>query len=53
MNLVWLVVGIGICGIVARRLTRRPGRGGSSDLGFVSHHWLAEHRASAIGDRRS
>jgi len=53
MTLVWLVVGIGVCGIVARRMTRRLERGGLSDLGFVSHQWLAEHRASAMSDRRS
>ena len=53
MNLVWLVVGIGIIGIVARQITRRPERGGGSDLGFVSHRWMAEHRASQTSDRRS
>jgi hypothetical protein len=53
MNLVWLVVGIGIFGMVVRQITRRAERGGVSDLGFVSHRWMAEHRASQMSDRRS
>ena len=51
MNLVWLMVGIGIFGVVTWRLARE--RGGVSDLGFVSHRWMAEHRASQMSDRRS
>ena len=53
MNLVWLAVGIGIFGIVAWQMTRRSEHGGLSDLGFVSHRWIAEHRASQVSDQRS
>jgi hypothetical protein len=53
MNLVWLVVGVGVLGIVAWQVTRRLERGGLSELGFVSERWVAEHRASHMSDQRS
>jgi hypothetical protein len=51
MNLVWLIVGVGIFGLIATRMARRPERGGQSDLGFVSQRWVAEHRVSHTSDQ--
>jgi hypothetical protein len=53
MSLVWLVVGVAIFAIVVRQMARRHERGRQSDLGFVSHSWLAEHRVSQMSDRHS
>jgi hypothetical protein len=49
MNVWWIVVGLTILGALATRMAwprKRP----ESDLGFVSHQWLAEHRLSQISD---
>jgi hypothetical protein len=51
MNLVWLIVGVGIFGLIARRMARRPESGGQSDLGSVSQRWVAEHRVSHMSDQ--
>jgi hypothetical protein len=52
MNVVWILVGIGIFGVLAlaKRIAWPHKRGAQSDLGFVSHQWLAEHRLSQISD---
>ncbi len=50
MNALWIVVGIGIFGVLANRLAWAYERGRQSDLGFVSHQWLAEHRLSQLSD---
>jgi hypothetical protein len=47
MNILWIAVGIAIVGVLATRVTwTRQLR--KSHLGFVSEHWLAEHRLSDI-----
>jgi hypothetical protein len=49
MSVWWIVVGLTILGALATRMAwprKRP----ESDLGFVSHQWLAEHRLSQISD---
>jgi len=50
MNAVWIVVGIGIFGVLARQVAWAYERGAPSELGFVSHQWLAEHRLSQLSD---
>ena len=50
MNVVWIVVGIGIFGVLAKWIGWPHERGGPSELGFVSQQWLAEHRLSQISD---
>ena len=49
MNVVWIVVGIGIFGVLAR-IAWPHERGEQSNLGFVSQQWLAEHRLSQLSD---
>ena len=50
MNVVWIIVGVGIVGFLAKWIAWSGTRGGQSDLGFVSQQWLAEHRLSQISD---
>jgi hypothetical protein len=50
MNVVWIIVGVGIVGFLAKRIAWSGKRAGQSDLGFVSQQWLAEHRLSHISD---
>jgi hypothetical protein len=50
MNALWIVVGIGIFGVLAKRVAWAYERGRQSALGFVSHQWLAEHRLSQLSD---
>ena len=50
MNALWIVVGIGIVGGLAKRIAWHHERRSPSELGFVSHQWLAEHRLSQISD---
>ena len=49
MNVWWIVVGLTILGALATRMVW-PRKRRESDLGFVSHQWLAEHRLSQISD---
>ena len=49
MNVWWIVVGLTILGALAARMSW-PRNRRDSDLGFVSHQWLAEHRLSQISD---
>ena len=51
MNPVWIVVGIGVSGVIAAIVSWR-GRGRQTDLGFVSQHWVSEHRLSQQHDPR-
>jgi hypothetical protein len=46
MNILWIVVGIVIAGVVAIRMGIRLQPRSTSDLGFVSDRWLSEHRLS-------
>jgi hypothetical protein len=50
MNALWIVVCVGIFGVLAKRAAWADERGRQSDLGFVSHQWLAEHRLSQLSD---
>jgi hypothetical protein len=49
MNVWWIVVGLTILGALATRMAW-PRKRRESDLGFVSHQWLAEHRLPQISD---
>jgi len=46
MNILWIVIGIGIAGVVLTWMGRRHRAGPASDLGLVSDRWLSEHRLS-------
>jgi len=50
MNTFWIVVAVGIFGAVATWTARAYKHLGPSGLGYVSHHWLEEHRLSQISD---
>ncbi|HWW88187.1 MAG TPA: hypothetical protein VNZ26_31535 [Vicinamibacterales bacterium] len=50
MNALWIVVGIGIFGVLAKRLAWGYERREPSELGFVSYHWLNQHRLSQLSD---
>jgi hypothetical protein len=43
MNTLWVGVTVGIVGIIAVIVLRHKG-GRDTDLGFVSHQWVAEQR---------
>ncbi len=45
MNVVWMVVGLGVVGVVLA-LLRWRGSGREADLGSVSQQWVAENRMS-------
>jgi hypothetical protein len=49
MNGVWIVLGIGVAAVVAAIMQRHGRR--HTDLGFVSHQWVTEHRLSQQHDR--
>lgn len=51
MSMVFVVVGIGILGIVVKWITWQTDRSERSDLGIVSQRWLAEHRSSQSSSR--
>lgn len=44
MNALWMVLGVGLFGLIARTVGWSRGRRRPADLGFVSHQWLAEYR---------
>jgi hypothetical protein len=50
MTLVWIVVGVAAVAALARRIVWHERR--KTDLGFVSHQWLAERRSSDMSDRQ-
>ena len=52
MNAVWILVGIAGLGALAQLVTWSLGQGRKSDLGSVSHQWVAEHRQSQTQERR-
>jgi len=43
--MLWLSAGLGVFAVVGM-IARWYGRGRHTDLGFVSHRWIAEHRLS-------
>lgn len=50
MNIVWIVLGVGIVGVLAKRVAWPDRRDAEANLGFVSHQWLADHRLSQLSD---
>ena len=44
MNTIWVVVGLCVAGAVVALFTSWQRRDEHSDLGAVSHQWIAEHR---------
>jgi hypothetical protein len=51
MSTVWVVVGLAIVGIVIAVISSWQRRS-DSDLGAVSTHWIAEHRADQGQNRQ-
>jgi len=52
VNAIWMIVlAVGVTA-VATAVRWSQGRGGESDLGSVSHRWVAEHRLSQTQDPR-
>ena len=45
---IWLFIGIAIAGVVAKRIGRP--RQQPPHLGFVSRHWVTEHRLAETSD---
>ena len=50
MNLVWIVLAVAALGAIVKRVVWPRERGSQSDLGFVSHQWIAEHRLAKTHD---
>ena len=48
MNTLWFVGGAGLIGVVVAMLASWS-RGRQSDMGAVSHQWIAEHRLGQQG----
>lgn len=51
MNALWIVIGLGLVGALARTIGWSFRRHRPTDLGLVSHQWIAEHRISQEQDR--
>ena len=52
MNAIWMILlAVGVTAVVAA-VRWSQGRGSESDLGSVSHQWIAEHRLSQTQDPR-
>lgn len=52
MNTVWFVIGAAIIGAVVTLITALQRGDRRSDLGTVSHQWIAEHRLQGQDLRR-
>jgi hypothetical protein len=50
-TLVWIIVGAAVSGALVVHLVSRFRMGAGADNGWVSAHWIAEHRAREQGDR--
>jgi len=50
-TLVWIIAGAALTGAVVINLVSRIRMGAGTDNGWVSAHWIAEHRAGEQGDR--
>jgi hypothetical protein len=49
----WIAAGVGLLALLRLALGSRTRReGGPADLGSVSEHWVAEHRAGQSHDHR-
>jgi hypothetical protein len=52
MNTVWVALALGIAGAILALITSWRRRTNPTDLGAVSHQWIAEHRAASGQDSR-
>jgi len=52
VNTVWMVVGLGLVAAVVAFVSSWHRRDQHSDLGAVSHQWIAEHRFGQGNDSR-
>jgi heme exporter protein D len=52
MNTVWVALALGIAGVIFLLITSLRRRTHPTDLGAVSHQWIAEHRAASGQDSR-
>jgi len=50
MGVIWIIVGVAIASVFANGIMRAHNCSSESDLGFVSHQWIAEHRLSWMSD---
>jgi len=50
MTLIWIVVVVAAVAALARRVVWRERQ--KTEMGFVSHQWLAERRSSDMSDRQ-
>jgi hypothetical protein len=50
MNIFWIVLGIAVLLLLARKVLRARAPSRHSDLGFVSHQWLSERRLAQTQD---
>jgi hypothetical protein len=50
MNGTWVLLGLGVLGVVAATIGWLQGRSQQADMGSVSHQWIAEHRLSQTQD---
>jgi hypothetical protein len=50
-TLVWIIAGVAVAGALVINLISRIRVGAGTDNGWVSAHWVAEHRAGEQGDR--
>jgi hypothetical protein len=50
MTFIWIVVALAAVAALARRVVSHDRR--KTELGFVSHQWLAERRSSDMSDRQ-
>jgi hypothetical protein len=52
MTPIWTILALLGFGIVASTIAWSRERGRDSDLGSVSHHWIAEHRLSQTQEQQ-
>jgi hypothetical protein len=52
MTTVWVALALGIAGVFFALVTTWRRRSHPTDLGAVSHQWIAEHRAASGQDSR-
>ena len=50
MTVVWIVLGIGLVAVLAKKIVWRQKRWEQLDMGFVSAQWVAEHRLAQTQD---
>jgi hypothetical protein len=52
MNTVWVVLALAVAAAIVALATSWRRRSHPSDMGAVSHQWIAEHRMSSGEDSR-